>query len=236
MKNPLLIALVAALPMAASAAPITIGFGGTVDNDPYGTALTDFSGQFTYDTDWTDLDPALHTGNYQGTGAGYGIQVSFTGGGSWNLDGQFFMLAILNDFLGIGDEYIAYGTDGGDLFMSLELSDSSATAFGDDHLLTDAPLLSGFDWPRFSLFDVDAELGGMVTSLSCLSGCIPGGGGGGGPTDPNDPIDPTDPTDPGTGGGGGNTAYVPEPGSFALMGLGLAALVRVRGKRIHVAG
>jgi hypothetical protein len=213
--KPLLLAALLASPFTvATAAPVTIGFGGTVDNDPYGTGWSTFAGQFTYDSTWSDWAPGDDSvGIYQGSGAAYGMQVSVDGGAaSWDLYGQFFYLAVLDEYPAVGDQYLAYGSDGGFLTLELVLTDSTASIFDSDALLTDAPLLSGFDWPRFTLFDTDAEFGGMVTNLSCLVGCVPG--------------DPGDPGDPGSGGNS-----VPEPGSLTLAGLGLLGLMRMRARR-----
>lgn len=61
MKKACLFALLAVLPLASVATPITVGFSGVVDNDPFGSGWSTFSGQFIYDSAWSDAEPAAYT-------------------------------------------------------------------------------------------------------------------------------------------------------------------------------
>ncbi len=197
-----------AFPLAVQAAPITIGFSGSVDNDPYGNGWVTFSGQYTYDSAWADMSPSSDLGLYQGTGPIYGMNVNVDGGArSWSLYDWLMNVFIQNDLFVLGDEYSVATTDG-TLNMEMVLDDYSHTVFDGDDLPTGAPILSDFDWPRFTLFDADAEFSGMVEDFYCVSGCVTDGGG-----NPGD---------------NGNPNPVPEPGSMALLGLGLAAMTRIR--------
>ena len=176
MKKLLPILMSFALAGAVDAAPYSVVFSGVVDNDPYGTGWTTFNGVFTYDTDWLDQDPAAGIGSYLGSGPAYGISVAFDGGAaSWNLYGESFMLALLDDYGG-ADEYMAHGSDGALLSMTLTLTDFSQSAFAGDALPLTVPELAGFDWVRFSLLDIEDEIGGQITHLSCLSGCAAAAG------------------------------------------------------------
>lgn len=207
MKRKHLYAAMLALGMAgpASAANITIGFGGTVTNDPYAVGWSNFTGQFSYDSGWSDANPAAHTGTYQGSGPSFGISVDFGAGNGYDLYGSLFTVSILNDYFGLGDGLLALGDDGAGTSIELNLYDSLAALFGSDLLPTEAPNLNAFDWRSFALFSPDLEIGGSVDSLFCISGCFAANPGGGKP------------------GNGGGTS-VPEPGALWLVSLGFWVL------------
>ena len=201
----------------ASGAEITIGFGGSVDNDPYATGWGSFTGLFTYDSSWQDVNPGAHTGTYHGVGPNYGISIDFLGGASHDLYGSLFSLSILNDYAGLGDGYLVLGDDGAGTRIELNLYDSLAALFGSDLLPTEAPNLDAFDWPTFALFSPDLEIGGSLDSLVCISGCglVDAGNGdvGGSPGNGDNGDIP----------GGNPIGTVPEPGSLWLIGLGFWA-------------
>ncbi len=155
----------------AQAAPYRFAFAGVIDDDPHGTGWTTFSGTFTYDSDWLDLDASAGIGNYQGNGVDYGIHVEVDGGAaSWSLYGAPFMFAVLDDFVGV-DEYIAHGDDGVQTSMTVTLTDFSQTAITGDALPSTLPGADGFDWPRFLLLDPEFGFGGRITWLGCQAGC-----------------------------------------------------------------
>lgn len=202
-RNPLCAAMLAlAVAGPAGAANITIGFAGTVNNDPYAVGWSNFTGQFSYDSDWNDLNPASHTGTYQGSGASFGIKVDFAGGNGYDLYGSPFTVSILNDYFGLGDGYLAMGDDGAGTSIELNLYDSLAALFANDWLLTQAPTLSGFDSVNFALFAPDMEIAGSIDSFVCLSGCSAS------------PV-----------------ANVPLPGALPLFSLGFLALARLSRRR-----
>lgn len=161
-----------------SASPLTFDFSGLIDNDPYGVfGDATFTGQYTFDSNMTQVLNTVNSGGYAGSGDGYSLSLAFTGTVGGALDGVTFTadtlnITVNNDFPGPLDEYLVTGTSSTDpnLFIEITLDDFTGTAFSGTQLPLSAPSVAGFRAARFAMFagDVDnpIEGEGALTSLT----------------------------------------------------------------------
>ena len=185
---------------ALQAGPITFTYSGAVTSDPFGVfGNATFTGQYTFDSNTTQVLDTANSGGYAGSGGIFAMSVVFTGTVGGALDGVPFNgdtlnLTVNNDFPGPLDQYLVTGTSSTDPNLSIELtlSDFTGTAFGNTLLPLSAPNLANFTSAEFALFggtvDDPIEAEGVLTTLA------------------------------------GGTASVPEPSDVALFWPGLAML------------
>ena len=193
-----ILALLTSLAGAATAAPVTYAFTGSVSDDPFGVGLASFSGTYTFDSAAVDLVAASHTGSYTSSGVAFGIAVVFDGGAVsvdlYGLPTTVLNIGVADNFAGPVDQYAVTGL-AGSVELGLFFEDTLASAFSSDGLPVPAPLLAAFSFRQFRWFDTDAanphEILGNIESLSCVAGC--------------------------------DSVPVPEPGSLWLAGLTLSA-------------
>ena len=202
----------------AHAGPITFGFTGTVSqdplldpDDPFGGTIaagTTFSGTYTFESTTPDGDASASGGSYTSSPG----SLSVTIGGNPFVAADLLNIGVLNDAAG-SDFYtvFAQNTSGADPFdVSLTLQDTDGTALGGTALLTNAPAFAAFELATLffngQVSGNQVQIDGVLTSLTCLTGCVPGGGTG---------------------------VRVPEPTTLALLGAGLGAVAlgRRRGSR-----
>ncbi|MCE4537577.1 hypothetical protein LXT12_09980 [Pelomonas sp. P7] len=182
-----------ALGLAASAAPVSYAFSGTVLDDEAGRGYQAFAGRFSFDTAAPELtgDPTGHTGAY--TGPGWALTLSFDGGAELLFGDSLFVT--VTDDLGGQDQWglLATGAPG---TISAALFDANMAALSGNGL----PLRDGgYTLADFGASQLrwDSDLGalqGQFSALACTAGCQ--GGGGGPVTPPNE---------------------LPEPGSLLLV-------------------
>jgi hypothetical protein len=202
----------------ADAAPITFSFTGEVSQDPFldpedpfgGTIAfgSVFSGLFTFDSTTADGDPSVNGGSYTSAAGLFSLAIA----------GNSFIAADLLN-IGMGDDFsgsdfytvFAQNTTGVDPFdVSLSLQDLQATVFGGALLPTNAPSFAAFELTTLffsgTIGGNQVQIDGRLTSLTCTSGCEPGGGTG--------------------------VTPVPEPATVVLVTVGIAALRlrRTRGR------
>ena len=207
---------------AAHAGLITFGFTGTVSqdplldpDDPFGGSIaagTPFTATYIFESTTPDGDAAPNGGSYTSSPG----SLSLTIGGNLFVASDFLNIGVGNDFAG-SDLYtvFAQNTSGADPFdVSITLQDTDGTALGGAGLLTNAPAFAAFELASLFLDGQvsgnQVQIDGVLTSLTCLTGCVLGGGTG---------------------------ARVPEPATLALLGAGLGAvaLCRRRGSRLVAA-
>lgn len=201
-------ALLSAAPSPAAATAVTYSFAGSVDFDDAGRGWDRFSGEFRFGTDTADGIADASTGAYAHAGAPWGITMGFYSGATLaqtlTIDALFNVL--LSNDLGGEDQFglLAQDTDPAHS-LSMTLFDFSATVFGSDALPLPAGglTLAMFSWSQLRYESADGTLSGSLDALACTQGCAPDGG---------TPLPPA----------------VPEPGTWALVLGGLAAMVPLR--------
>ena len=196
MKLLALTALVAALALPATAAPVTYTFTGTVQSDDAGRGYSSFAGSFNFDTATPDSIADASTGAHL-HGTGFGMSITFDG--SFTLAMLDGLALLTTNNLGGADQLGVLTTLGSDSF-SMTLADFTQTVLGSDAMPLLTLTLAQFSSTSLSWTGVDGELLGTLDSLVCASGC------GSAPPPPPPP------------------SGVPEPGSLALAALGLAAI------------
>jgi hypothetical protein len=176
-RIPLILAAACLFAATAEAGPVKISFSGLVTNDPFGVFdSATFDGQYTFDSNATQVLNTVNTGGYSGSGGIFSIAVSFSGTVGGALDGIIFggdtlSITVNNDFGGPLDQYLVTGTSSTDpnLTIELTLSDFTGTAFTNTLLPLVAPNLSSFSIAGFALFagtvDNPIEAEGTLTSL-----------------------------------------------------------------------
>ncbi|MDC8771922.1 PEP-CTERM sorting domain-containing protein [Roseateles albus] len=179
----------------AKASAITYEFSGVVASDTAERGWRQLTGSFSFDSAAIDAIADASTAAYAHAGAPWGMSVSFDDGPAVLLDYGFNML-VSNDLQGI-DQWGALALNGsGSELFSLSLVDTSASIFGSDALPLGGLTLANFSFNSFRYESADAELQGQLGSLYCVAGC-----------DAQPPVS------------------VPEPGSLALLGAGVVALL-----------
>jgi len=183
-----LIGLVAgACPVVAQASPITFSFTGLVSpdplldpDDPFGGTIgngTAFSGEYTFDSATPDGDPSGNIGSYTSPAGTLTVDI----GGNTFLAADLLNIGVGND-LSASDIYtvFAQNTTGPDPFdISLFLQDLDGTVLSGALLLTNAPPFGAFEVATLFLSGTVAgnqvQIQGILTSLACVRGCVPGG-------------------------------------------------------------
>jgi PEP-CTERM motif-containing protein len=198
-------------PTVVHASPITFNFAGEVSqdplldpNDPFAGSIafgTAFSGFYTFESTTSDSDPSANGGSYTSAGGTFSVTI----GGNNFMAADLLNIGMGNNFSG-SDFYtvFAQNTSGADPFdVGLTLQDLQATVFGGALLATDAPSFAAFELATLFLSGTIAgnqvQIDGRLTSLTCTSGCEPGGG-------------------------AGVPRPVPEPATVALLSTGLVAM------------
>jgi hypothetical protein len=196
----------------AQAAPVTLGFTGEVTqdplldpDDPFGGSIafgTLFSGTYTFESTTPDGDVSANGGSYTSPSPPGVLSVTIGGNLFTALD--LLNIGVANDFAG-SDFYSVFAQDTGapDTFdVSLTLQDTDGTVLGGPALLTNAPTFAAFELSTLFLdglfSDNQVQILGRLTSLTCVDGCVPGGGTG---------------------------TPVPAPAALILIGAGLAAFI-----------
>jgi hypothetical protein len=200
---------------AASAAPITFQFAGTLSQDPLldpgdpfsGTITSGvaFTGSYTFESTTADSDASSAVGSYTSTGGTLDVTI----GGNLFTASDLLNIGVQNGFVDFYTVF-AQNTTANWFDLSLTFGDLDGTALLGTALLTDAPSLAQFEITTLFLSGMilgnQVQIDGTVTSLRCTSGCVPGGE-------------------------TGQLVPVPEPASLTLVGLGAAACVARRKRR-----
>lgn len=182
---------------SATAGIVTYTFAGMVQSDDANRGYSSFTGSFSFDTATPDSIADASTGAFL-HGAGFGMSISFDA--SFTLAMPDGLALLTTNDLGGADQLGVLTTLGSDSF-SLTLWDHAQAVLLSDALPLQTLTLAQFSATSLSWVGADGELLGSLNSLLCTSGC--------GSAPPPPPPPPSG---------------VPEPGSFALAALGLAAL------------
>lgn len=163
---------------ALNSAPVTLPFSGTIDNDPFGVfGSATFQGQYTFDSNTTQVLDTPNSGGYAGSGGIFNMSVVFNGTVGGALDGIPFVadnlnITVNNDFPGPLDQYLVTGTStlNPNLTIEIALSDFTGTAFLNT-LLPVTPLdLGKFSVASFALFggtnDNPIEAEGLLATIT----------------------------------------------------------------------
>jgi len=170
------------------AGPITFAYTGTVSqdplldpSDPFGGTIafgTSFSGTFTFESTTPDGDASANGGSYTSSPGHLGANV----GGNPFTAADLLNIGVANNFSG-NDFYTVFArnTTGPDTFdISLTLQDTDGTALSGAALPTDAPNFAAFEIRTFFFDGIvsgnQVQIDGDLTSLTCIAGCVPGGG------------------------------------------------------------
>ena len=193
-------------PAAATAMPITFAFSGFLTDDPLLDPDDPFGGTIAAGTtfsgdftfDSTALDGIADPQTANYTSLGAPFGLSVLIGGNLFTATDALFIGVANDLAG-RDQYLVTGI-GGDLTVFLMLEDLTATVFASDALPLTAPPLGAFAIRSFFLDDPD--VGGNQVQIQGEIDSLTCAS--------------------------CDAAVVPEPGTLALFGTGLAALLRRR--------
>jgi hypothetical protein len=195
-------ASIAASSLAATAAPITFAFTGTVtqvsldDPDIFGGSVgvgTPFNGSYTFESSASDGIVAPTDGSYASP---FSLSVDFSGDSLGPFSVTGFAVNTRN---GNPDQYGVYGSDG--TFEIQFLLESNSNPLSTDALPLTTPALASFAQRLFTFRDATGlglpEVLGSIDSLTCTDGC----------------------------------AAVPEPGTLGLLAFGIVGSAIERRRR-----
>jgi len=165
---------------SATAAVVTYGYTGIVDDDSASRGYSAFTGQFSFDTTVLDQIADPQTADYKMGAWPQGLSAVFDGGAASVSITDAMDLLVTNNLGGMDTLGPLARTS--DLVNALDLSfyDFSAAVFNSDAMPGGQLTWADFGWGTFSWESADGLLTGHLTALSCLDGCGTGGNGGGG--------------------------------------------------------